>query len=68
MNIFSKIFSICFIILGALVWMVAMSIVIAGAVGLFRIALKWAIDLDIVEWYARKKEEKDVSEQEQERL
>ena len=68
MNIFSTIFSICFIILGALVWMVAMSIVIAGAIGLFRIALKWAIDVDIVEWYARKKEEKDVSKQEQERL
>ena len=68
MNIFSTIISICFIILGALVWMVAMSIVIAGAVGLFRIALKWAIDVDIVEWYARKKEEKDVSEQEQERI
>lgn len=62
MQIFSTIFSICFLILGALVWMVAMSIVIAGAIGLFRIALKWAIEVDIVEWYKARKEKKNEAE------
>lgn len=62
MQIFSTIFSICFLMLGALVWMVAMSIVIAGAIGLFRIALKWAIDVDIVEWYQTRKEKKNETQ------
>lgn len=53
MNLFSAIFSICFLILGGIIWIVAMMIIIVGGIGCLRIAVKWAIELDIVEWYQK---------------
>lgn len=48
MNIFSQIFSVCFLILGAMVWAIAMLTVIIGSIGLLRIAISWSFDVDIV--------------------
>jgi len=57
MKVFSAIFSICFLILGGMVWIVGLMIIIVGAVGCLRIATKWAIELDIVEWIRGMKNE-----------
>ena len=55
MNLFSAIFSVCFLILGSMVWMVGLMIVIVGAIGVLRIAVKWALEVDIIEWYHYRK-------------
>ena len=57
MKLFSAIFSICFLILGGMIWIVGLMIVIVGAVGCLRLAVKWAIEVDIVEWIRGKHEQ-----------
>ena len=58
MNIFSVIFSTVFVILGAFVWIVAMLIIITGAIGVLRVVVRQVFEVDIIEWLRRDREEK----------
>lgn len=64
MKIFSAIFSICFLILGGILWMVALSIIVVGSLGILRITIKQVFEVDVIEWYAEYKERRqDVHKQ-----
>ena len=58
MNIFSVIFSTVFVILGAFVWIVAMLIIITGAIGVLRVVVRQVFEVDIIEWLRKDREEK----------
>lgn len=40
--------------LGAIIWLVGMMIVIVGSIGVLRVAVKWAFEVDVIEWYGKK--------------
>lgn len=60
MNIFSVIFSTCFLILGALIWVVALAIILVGAIGILRITVKQVFEVDVIEWYAQFKYQRAI--------
>lgn len=54
MQTFSVVFTTCFMFLGAIIWLVGMMIVIVGSIGVLRVAVKWAFEVDVIEWYGKK--------------
>lgn len=48
MNIFNVLISTIFIILGVVAWIIAMLIIIVGAFGVLRVAIKEVFELDIL--------------------
>lgn len=48
MNIFSQIFSTCFLFLGALIWVLALLIVLIGTVGILRVVTKEVFEVDLI--------------------
>lgn len=48
MNILSSIFSVCFLLLGGLIWIVAMLIILTGSIGVLIIFLKEYLDIDVI--------------------
>lgn len=59
MNIFSAVFSTCFMILGCLVWIVALLIILTGALGVLRVTFNEVFKVDVIDWVSKikKKEE-----------
>ena len=55
MNIFSTVFSTLFMVLGAFTWIIAMLIIIAGAIGVLRVVVKQVFEVDLIEWYRKVK-------------
>lgn len=53
MNIFSQIFSICFLILGGMIWVLGLAIVLVGTVGILRIVVRQVFEVDLIEWYKK---------------
>lgn len=51
MNIFSTVFSTLFMVLGAFIWIVAMLIVLIGAIGLLKVTVREVFHADLLEWY-----------------
>ena len=58
MKIFSAIFSICFLILGGILWIVALAIIVVGALGILRVTIRQVFEVDVIEWYASYKAKK----------
>ena len=56
MKIFSAIFSICFLILGGILWIVALAIIVVGALGILRVTIRQVFEVDVIKWYAEYKE------------
>ena len=52
MDIFVTIFSTLFLILGALIWVMAMLIILIGSIGLLRITVKEVFKTDVIKWFA----------------
>ena len=48
MNIFAAIMSTLFMILGVVIWLLAMLIIIVGALGVLRVTVKEVFEIDII--------------------
>jgi len=48
-NVFGAIFGVCFLILGALIWIVALLIVLVGAIGILRIVVDNVFETNSIE-------------------
>lgn len=48
MNIFTAITSTLFMILGVVIWLLAMLIIIVGALGVLRVTVKEVFEIDII--------------------
>ena len=69
MNIFSIIFSTCFVFLGAFILLVALLIVLVGAIGVLRIIVQQVFNIDLIEWRATySKKHKKITEKETEKI
>ena len=57
MEIYSRIFSALFIILGSFIWIVAVLIILVGSLGVLRITVKETFEIDLLEKIFKKDKE-----------
>lgn len=48
-DVFTQLFGVCFLILGSLIWIVALFIVLVGAVGVLRVVIDNVFEVNSIE-------------------
>lgn len=58
MDKFTSVFSTCFLILGSLIWVVAILIILVGAIGVLNVAVNEVFKVDLIKLYLDRKNKK----------